>query len=76
MKYTLMTAEPNYFIVPARKPRSNAIIVIAIIIAMISVNQRNLDTFFWSIFQTNKQAKKKKKEKNTSEAEQPIASSK
>ena len=61
MKYTLMTLEPNYFIVSARIPRSNAIIVIVITIAMIIINQRNLDKFFWSIFQTNKQAKKKKK---------------
>ena len=38
MKYTLMTVEPNYFIAPARIPHSNAIIVIAIIIAMIPVN--------------------------------------
>ena len=38
IKYTLMTLVPNYFIVSARIPRSNAIIVIVIIIAMITVN--------------------------------------
>ena len=70
MKYTLMTLEPNYFIV-CQNARSNAVIVIMITIAMITVNQRNLDTFFWSIFQTNKQ----KKKKITSKAEQRIASS-